>query len=190
MALIIVEVAIRTSGDANVDGHSWDERHSMGLLLEGTIVDTKRSDCIKVDGDWGDLDILEIEGLRELLDITIFTEHTASIIVVPCSDSALNVYVYIGSSMSLSELLQHLYLPLQFSSFYLASTHINKDLSAIQCGINHRVIRNPGLLTNLVSKRGIIEAQDKSTDWDCELSSDFLYDLGEEKVSHISRMLP
>lgn len=84
-----VDVQLTVGGDAEVDIHSRDQGDSVRFLLEGLVVDSEGSDRVEVDRDRGDLHVSEVEGLGELLYLSVFREEAAAVKVVPLPRAAL-----------------------------------------------------------------------------------------------------
>lgn len=76
----------------------------MGFFLEGLVTEAEVSDRGKVDYDRLDLNVIQIIGLCDLFEVSIFTEDTASFEIVAGTKTAFDVDIGIGSTMSLGEL--------------------------------------------------------------------------------------
>ena len=92
--------------------------------------------------------------------------------------------------MPLSQLLNHLNLSFQFSSSYLWSRSVYKNLSTIQCSVYHWIVWNPSLLTNFISYCGILIINNKNSYRNSYFSSNLLYGLWKSKLSYFSFIFP
>lgn len=89
----------------------------MGFFLERFIINSQGSNSVEVNSNWGDLDISQVERFGKFLDFSVFSEEAATVIVVVGSNTSLDVNIDIGTTVSLSEFLQHLHFSFKFSSF-------------------------------------------------------------------------
>jgi len=92
--------------------------------------------------------------------------------------------------MPLSQLLNHLNLPFQFSSSYLWSRSVYENLSTIQCSVYHWIVWNPSLLTNFISYCCILIINNKNSYRNSYFSSNLLYGLWKSKLSYFSFIFP
>jgi len=96
---------LRIGGNTKVNIDSGYDWNPMRLFLEGFVVDSESSDCIEVDCYGGYLHFTQMERFRQLFHFSVFSKDATTVVVVPGSNSAFDIYVNIGSAVSFSEFL-------------------------------------------------------------------------------------
>jgi hypothetical protein len=117
VGVVFIDIIFGICGNAEVYVNARNQRDSMGLSLERSITDSKSSNTVQVDGDWGDLHVSQLKRRGKLFDFAVLSKEAATVKITPLPKSSFDVYVGIGSSVSFGELLEHLYLSFEFSSF-------------------------------------------------------------------------
>ena len=59
----VINILFRVIGDVEVNIDPGDECHSMGLFLEGSVVDSPCSNCVEVDSNGSNLNLAQVERL-------------------------------------------------------------------------------------------------------------------------------
>ena len=190
VARILIDVLFGVVGNADGDPHPGNKGISMRFLLERFVVDSEGSDWIDVDGDGGYLNIPQVEGLGHLPQFSILCETAHSIVNISLADVAFDICMRVGSSMPFCKFLEHLYFSFLLASLTDGGWRVGKYLCSIKSGIDHGVVRNWSLLSDLIGEGGVIEADDEAAYWYGMLLCDLLYNLRQHEVVYFSGVLP
>jgi hypothetical protein len=79
---IIVDILLRIVGDTEIDTDPGYKRDSMGFFLEGFVIDTESTHTVQVNGNGHNLHVSQLEGLRQLLHLSVLTENAAAVEIV------------------------------------------------------------------------------------------------------------
>lgn len=175
--------------DVFVNENSGNFRNSMRLFLERFVGKSEWPDFIQVDNYRHHADFFEPVHFRQVYDFSVFRDHVSTVEILSLWKTFC-VNVNVGSSVSFSQFWNHLNFPFEFSPCDLRGRTIYENLGSIQSCIDHGVVRNPGLFTNFVCQSCVLKVYDKNTNGNGDLSCEFLYHLGQLKLSNLSFVLP
>lgn len=175
--------------DVFVNENSGNFRNSMRLFLERFVGKSEWPDLIQVDNHRHHADFFEPVHFRQVYDFSIFRYHVSTVKILSLWKTFC-VHINVGSSVSFSQFRNHLNFPFQFSPCDLRGWAIYENLSSIQSCIDHGIVRNPGLLTNFISQSCVLKIDDKDTNGNSDLSSEFLNHLWQLELSNLSFVLP
>ena len=131
-----------------------------------------------------------MEGLRHLPQFPILSEAAHSIVDISLADVAFDIGVCVGSSVPFCKFLEHLYFSFLFASLADGGRRVDKYLSSIQSCIDHGIVRNGRLLSDLIGEGGVIEPDDEASDGHGMLLRDLLDNLRQHEVIYFSGVLP
>ena len=131
-----------------------------------------------------------MEGLGHLPQFPILSETAHSIVYISLTDVAFDICVGVGSSVSFCKLLKHLYFSFLLASLADGGRRVDKYFCSIKSGIDHGVVGDGGLLSDLVGEGCVIEADDEAAYWYGMLLRNLLYNLRQHEVIYFSGVLP